>query len=231
MLLRRRLFGTYAQRAKAEGMVAENCVLRRPGKPTLRYTKHRLLEPGSSANAPVVVVRGLGMTKEDSLTLASSLVLDACTVVTMDARGVDGGSARNGDGTVVFQDLADKISSAEEDWHTWYDLEAPETEPLPGGKEMAEMGHVEKMVILRALRADRVTFALKHFINESMGSSFVTQPPFDMKGTYQEASASTPIFFVLFPGVDPTPWDRIDQLCWCAAGSQPSWCGRHGPSG
>jgi dynein heavy chain len=115
-----------------------------------------------------------------------------------------------GETVPVFQDLADKISSAEEDWHTWYDLEAPETEPLPGGKEMAEMGHVEKMVILRALRADRVTFALKHFINESMGSSFVTQPPFDMKGTYQEASASTPIFFVLFPGVDPTPW--VEEL-------------------
>ena len=43
-----------------------------------------------------------------------------------------------------------------------------------------------------------------------MGSSFVTQPTFDMKGTYQEASASTPIFFVLFPGVDPTL--RVEEL-------------------
>ena len=31
------------------------------------------------------------------------------------------------------------------------------------------------------------------------------QPPFDVEATYQESSASTPIFFVLFPGVDPTP--------------------------
>ena len=34
----------------------------------------------------------------------------------------------------------------------------------------------------------------------------MSQPVFDMKSTYQESSASTPIFFVLFAGVDPTPW-------------------------
>ena len=64
-----------------------------------------------------------------------------------------------GETVPVFQDLSEKVSSAEDEWHAWYDLEAPETEPLPGGKEMAEMNHVEKLVILRALRADRVTFA------------------------------------------------------------------------
>ena len=27
-----------------------------------------------------------------------------------------------------------------------------------------------------------------------------------MEATYSESSAATPMYFVLFPGVDPTPW-------------------------
>merc|ERR1711871_780384 len=56
------------------------------------------------------------------------------------------------------------------------------------------------------MRPDRATFAMSQYINDTMGTEYVFQPPFDMKSTYQESSASTPMFFVLFPGVDPTPW-------------------------
>ena len=64
----------------------------------------------------------------------------------------------------------------------------------------------ERLVILRALRPDRVTTALKSWISEVMGSSYVYQAPFDMEATYYETSNQTPTFFVLFPGVDPTTW-------------------------
>lgn len=39
-----------------------------------------------------------------------------------------------------------------------------------------------------------------------MGVNYVLQKPFDMAETYKETSPATPMFFVLFPGVDPTPW-------------------------
>lgn len=39
-----------------------------------------------------------------------------------------------------------------------------------------------------------------------MGIQYVVQRPFDMAQTYEETSPATPMFFVLFPGVDPTPW-------------------------
>lgn len=38
-----------------------------------------------------------------------------------------------------------------------------------------------------------------------MGEKYVEQPAFNMAKTYSEMSAKVPIFFVLFPGVDPTP--------------------------
>lgn len=39
-----------------------------------------------------------------------------------------------------------------------------------------------------------------------MGINYVMQQPYDMARTYAETSPATPMFFVLFPGVDPTPW-------------------------
>jgi dynein heavy chain len=42
-------------------------------------------------------------------------------------------------------------------------------------------------------------------VAENLGEEFVEQSPFDMASTYAEMTAATPVFFVLFPGVDPTP--------------------------
>lgn len=56
------------------------------------------------------------------------------------------------------------------------------------------------------MRPDRVTFALRHFVSATLGEQYVYMPPFDMRKTYEQSCKSTPIFFVLFPGVDPTPW-------------------------
>jgi len=43
-----------------------------------------------------------------------------------------------------------------------------------------------------------------------MGLEFVEQPSFDIVKTYAETNVQTPIFFVLFPGVDPTP--EVEQI-------------------
>lgn len=41
---------------------------------------------------------------------------------------------------------------------------------------------------------------------QTMGMNYVLQQPYNMAETYLETSPATPMFFVLFPGVDPTPW-------------------------
>ena len=38
-----------------------------------------------------------------------------------------------------------------------------------------------------------------------MGERYVEQPPFNIFETFSETTNKIPIFFVLFPGVDPTP--------------------------
>ena len=55
------------------------------------------------------------------------------------------------------------------------------------------------------MKPDRLPSALNLFVSEKMGERFVEQPPFDISETFAETSKTVPIFFVLFPGVDPTP--------------------------
>lgn len=37
-----------------------------------------------------------------------------------------------------------------------------------------------------------------------MGEEYIEQPPFNMLETFTETTNKIPVFFVLFPGVDPT---------------------------
>lgn len=88
-------------------------------------------------------------------------------------------------------------------WRKWYSDGEPELSDLP--KSVKDVSLFHRILLLRALRPDRMLNALKAFVKENMGEEFVEQPAFDMASTYTEMNVQTPIFFVLFPGVDPTP--------------------------
>jgi dynein heavy chain len=103
-----------------------------------------------------------------------------------------------------FENIGDQMQSDCDDWKDYFNLEKPEMAKMPG--DYKTLSDWEKILILRALRPDRLSTALSTFITKEMGPDYVFQPPFDMSATYAESSASTPIFFVLFPGVDPTTW-------------------------
>jgi dynein heavy chain len=55
------------------------------------------------------------------------------------------------------------------------------------------------------MRPDRLTNALKEFVGDHMGIEYVEAKPFNIEETKVEMNNITPTFFVLFPGVDPTP--------------------------
>lgn len=55
------------------------------------------------------------------------------------------------------------------------------------------------------MRPDRVSSALNSYVAEMMDERYVEQPPFSIFETFEETDKKIPIFFVLFPGVDPTP--------------------------
>ena len=67
-----------------------------------------------------------------------------------------------------FEEICDKFCQDAEEWETWYNHNSPESHPMPG--EFGEvLSGIEKMLILRALRPDRVSFALQAYLAETMG--------------------------------------------------------------
>lgn len=109
-----------------------------------------------------------------------------------------------GDDDGLFQDVTRKFMMSSEEWSRWYQSSCPEDEPLPA--DFAGAGAGQKLCILRALRPDRFTFALKKFVTASLGQDFASRPAFSMESIYELASASIPILFLLTPGVDPVAW-------------------------
>lgn len=89
-------------------------------------------------------------------------------------------------------------------WKKWYQEErVEELGELP--KSYKEITKFQKLLLYRALRPDRVSSALNSYVGDMMGEKYIEQPPFNIFETFSETNSRIPIFFVLFPGVDPTP--------------------------
>lgn len=104
-----------------------------------------------------------------------------------------------------FKGLGDNMQSDSDDWNAWFDSEKAENAKLPGEYEKT-LTQFDRMILLRAMRPDRLLISLGEFISSEMGKDYVVQKPFSMHSTFEETSNKTPVFFVLFAGVDPTPW-------------------------
>ncbi|XP_075914114.1 dynein axonemal heavy chain 2-like [Petromyzon marinus] len=87
-------------------------------------------------------------------------------------------------------------------WHTWCTAAQPEGTPLPGEWEDT-CGELQRMLLVRSLRADRVPACVTAFVVNSLGSKFVEPPALDLRSVVEDSTPRTPLIFVLSPGVDP----------------------------
>lgn len=83
-----------------------------------------------------------------------------------------------------------------------YDSLTPEVEKLPGEWD-DKLNAFQKLVILKALRADRVTVGVQNFVINQLGRQFVEPPVFNLAKSYKDSSISQPLVFVLSAGSDP----------------------------
>ncbi len=102
----------------------------------------------------------------------------------------------------IFANLITQMESEALQWRKWYAEEKAELSELP--RSFKDISLFHRLLLLRALRPDRLSGALVKFVLENLGEPYVEEPPFEMGAVYQETSHIVPIFFVLFPGVDPT---------------------------
>jgi len=121
------------------------------------------------------------------------------------------GAVKGLENVKVFEHLINQMEGEPHLWRKWYVDEKPETCELP--KSQKDLGLFHRILLLRAMRPDRLNNALTEFVSENMGARYVEQPPFNIVTVQEEMNSQTPVFFVLFPGVDPTPdVEKIGRL-------------------
>ncbi|XP_065591372.1 dynein axonemal heavy chain 17 isoform X1 [Cyrtonyx montezumae] len=100
-----------------------------------------------------------------------------------------------------FKNLDSDIEGSAKRWKKFVESEAPEKEVFP--QDWKNKTALQKLCMLRCMRPDRMTYAVRNFVEEKMGSKFVEGRSVEFSKSYEESSPSTPVFFILSPGVDP----------------------------
>ena len=101
-----------------------------------------------------------------------------------------------------FANLIPDIRASVGAWKAWYDLEAPESVAMPQGYS-ERLTPLERMLILRCFRVDRIYVAITKFVMIEMGPQYVSPPVMDFMNIYKDSTPLVPIIFVLSPGADP----------------------------
>lgn len=110
----------------------------------------------------------------------------------------------------VYAELLKDFKSNTPIWKAWYDLEAPETIPLPSGFT-GQLTPLQRLAVMRCFRPDRVYNAVKLFVMETLGEKFVQPPVLDYGRIFSQSSPLSPMVFILSPGADPQ--SDIQKFC------------------
>eukprot|EP00742_Colponemidia_sp_Colp-10_P004283 GILJ01004568.1.p1 GENE.GILJ01004568.1~~GILJ01004568.1.p1 ORF type:complete len:2868 (+),score=508.60 GILJ01004568.1:1-8604(+) len=102
-----------------------------------------------------------------------------------------------------FAGLLSSVHQHKQAWKDFFASSVPHKELPPAEVWDASLSEFGKLLLLKACREEKLVFAIRHFIAESLGDYFVESPPFDLDGAYEDSTSLTPIVFVLSPGADP----------------------------
>jgi len=99
-----------------------------------------------------------------------------------------------------FTKLSDDLVSSSKRFKEWCDLEASEKEKLP--LEYKSLPPLQRLMVIRCLRPDRMTMAMEMFVGEYMGEKYVGDVDASLVTCLPETDPATPVYFILSPGVD-----------------------------
>lgn len=88
------------------------------------------------------------------------------------------------------------------DFKPIYDSKEPYNTRLPS-PWCERLNDLQKMIIFRCLRPDKVVPAVTSYLTDKLGKKFVEPPPFDLSKSYLDSNSTLPLLFVLSPGADP----------------------------
>lgn len=89
-----------------------------------------------------------------------------------------------------------------DDFKSIYDSKDPCTIGLPA-PWCEQLNDLQKMIIVRCLRPDKILPAVAKYVKRNLGKKFVQPPPFDLSKSYLDSNSAIPLVFVLSTGADP----------------------------
>ncbi|XP_068180564.1 dynein axonemal heavy chain 12 [Antennarius striatus] len=101
-----------------------------------------------------------------------------------------------------LQGLKEAFIKESGDFKPIYDSKEPWNTPLPPAWTQ-RLNDLQKMIIFRCLRPDKIIPAVTKYVTGKLGKKFVQPPPFDLSKSYMDSNCTTPLVFVLSPGADP----------------------------
>ena len=101
-----------------------------------------------------------------------------------------------------FENLDADMHECSRRFRDWVELERPEEVPLPGNWRRIPEFH--KLLIVRALRPDRLLPAISAFVKHEMGYKFLIARRNTLSSLFPDTEPHVPILFILTPGVDPS---------------------------
>eukprot|EP01135_Chromosphaera_perkinsii_P008680 Nk52_evm13s1444 gene=Nk52_evmTU13s1444 len=111
------------------------------------------------------------------------------------------GAAKHLSNMEAFRGFSADIEGSAKRWKKFVENETPEKEKFP--QEWKSKTGLQRLCMMRALRPDRMTYAITDFVEEKLGSKYVNTGHQDLSISYGESDSNTPLFFILSPGVDP----------------------------
>lgn len=61
----------------------------------------------------------------------------------------------------------------------------------------------EKLMIIKALKEEKLIFAITNYVSTELGQSFIESPGVSLNLLYKDTSSTVPLIFILSPGSDP----------------------------
>ncbi|XP_032686024.1 dynein heavy chain 7, axonemal-like isoform X4 [Odontomachus brunneus] len=100
-----------------------------------------------------------------------------------------------------FESIRELFSKNLDEWRKLFDSKEPQKESFPAPYD--KLNSLERMLILRCIRPDKIIPAVQEFVEEQLGAEFVEAPPFDLASSYADSNCCIPLIFILTPGTDP----------------------------
>jgi dynein heavy chain len=102
----------------------------------------------------------------------------------------------------VFAGILEYFINFHKKFKKIFDAQEAHEEPLPG-EWNTKLNSLQKMIVLKAIRPDKVTLAMQNYISEQIGQQYIEPPVFRLNECFRDSSNITPLVFVLSAGSDP----------------------------